>query len=113
MVEPIPTMLRRTRRPTASCALAAQVAHPAQISVKIASAGIFEQLTWEKPTRLSPHLIPVDRVTIPEAIGFQLGGEDLDILAQRAPVSFEHGNVIGLLVKSTYWFGRVLSGALS
>jgi hypothetical protein len=55
----------------------------------------------------------VDRVTIPEAIGFQLGGEDLDILAQRAPVSFEHGNVIGLLMKSTYCFSRVLSGAVS
>jgi hypothetical protein len=48
-----------------------------------------------------------------EAVGFQLGGEDRDILAQRAPVSFEQGNVIGLLLKSTYFFSRVLSGGVS
>jgi hypothetical protein len=31
----------------------------------------------------------------------------------EAPVSFEQRNVIGLLVKSTYCFSRVLSGAVS
>ena len=30
-----------------------------------------------------------------------------------ASVSFEQGNVIGLLLKSTYFFSRVLSGAIS
>jgi hypothetical protein len=48
-----------------------------------------------------------------EAVGFQLGGEDRDILAQRAPVSLEHGNVTSLHLKSAYFFSRVLSGGVS
>jgi len=33
-----------------------------------------------------------------EAIGFLLGGENLDILAQRALIAFERQDVVGLLL---------------
>ena len=48
-------------------------------------------------------MIAVDRLMaadrrILEALGFLLGGEQLDVLAQRALIAFERQNVIGLLV---------------
>jgi hypothetical protein len=47
--------------------------------------------------RSSAKYFPCRSACGPEAVGFQLGGEDLDA------VSFEHGKVIGLLLKSTYF----------